>query len=318
MVGNDFVPSLPFLKIRSGGLDLLIKIYNKIRPMMKDYLVLFDPIHNQEPTLHTEFFKHIILELSHIESKEMHKQYMQCQNEKNGFTNSRRLLNEKDMSPFQLYQSRFEHLSFFHPDHPCHDIYAPLLDKIDYSLPKHIWKAQYYQYFFQLDANYSPDYNRNRTLIVHNYLESLVFTLKYYLQECPSFDWYYQFRMPPIPSDIYTVLEKHHFDINSISFNIVSPFTPFEQLLFVLPPQMSFILPKPLQSIMQNSSYYPKEFDIDALAGGKYIYSEAILPELDIYVLRDFINTHSSFLSKDEINRNTNIAKLIVTKSIKK
>lgn len=56
MVGNDFVPSLPFLKIRSGGLDLLIKIYNQVRPQIQDYLIDYDPMTQKIPKIHKEFF----------------------------------------------------------------------------------------------------------------------------------------------------------------------------------------------------------------------------------------------------------------------
>ena len=37
LVGNDFLPNLPSLKIREGAIDALIYLYKKIRPEMKDY-----------------------------------------------------------------------------------------------------------------------------------------------------------------------------------------------------------------------------------------------------------------------------------------
>ena len=38
LVGNDFLPNMPSLKIREGAIDALIYLYKKIRPDMKDYL----------------------------------------------------------------------------------------------------------------------------------------------------------------------------------------------------------------------------------------------------------------------------------------
>ena len=38
LVGNDFLPNLPSLKIREGALDALTYLYKQIRPGMKDYL----------------------------------------------------------------------------------------------------------------------------------------------------------------------------------------------------------------------------------------------------------------------------------------
>ena len=37
LVGNDFLPNLPSLKIREGAIDALIYLYKKIRPEMDDY-----------------------------------------------------------------------------------------------------------------------------------------------------------------------------------------------------------------------------------------------------------------------------------------
>ena len=38
LVGNDFLPNMPSLKIREGAIDALTFLYKKIRPEMKDYL----------------------------------------------------------------------------------------------------------------------------------------------------------------------------------------------------------------------------------------------------------------------------------------
>ena len=38
LVGNDFLPNMPSLKIREGAIDALTFLYKKIRPDMKDYL----------------------------------------------------------------------------------------------------------------------------------------------------------------------------------------------------------------------------------------------------------------------------------------
>ena len=116
--------------------------------------------------------------------------------------------------------------------------------------------------------------------MVKNYLSSLIFTLYYYNESCPSYSWYYEYRVPPLFSDIYTILDKHHFDINTIQFSKGEPFTPFQQLCLILPRQSRNILPKEYQFIFNEyENYYPETFKIDAFMGLKYIYSEAILPE---------------------------------------
>jgi hypothetical protein len=48
--------------------------------------------------------------------------------------------------------------------------------------------------------------------------------------------------------------------------------------------------------------YYPLEFELDVVAGGKYIYSEPILPELDDELVVNELKKLK--LTKSEINRN--------------
>jgi 5'-3' exoribonuclease 2 len=38
LVGNDFLPNMPSLKIREGAIDAMVYLYKKIRPEMNDYL----------------------------------------------------------------------------------------------------------------------------------------------------------------------------------------------------------------------------------------------------------------------------------------
>jgi len=317
MVGNDFIPSLPFLKIRFGGLNTLIRIYNEIRPEMSNYLIDYHPITQKHPKINMEFFTRIILRLSQMENKEMLKEHLQAEKELAGGSDARRLHQEKDLDEYQIFESRYQHLPFFNPHHPEHQKYSPLIHKINYSLPKHQWKAQYYEYFCGMDGKSIIRYNDERTKMVMNFLESLVFTLRYYLVGCPCYGWHYRHRVSPIPSDIYTVIQKYNVDLNDLQFNGEKPFETLEQLLFILPPQMNFLLPKCLQSIMMEGEcafFYPFQFDVDALAGIKYIYSEAILPEIDVKRLRQEFQQRSAQLTDSEQKRNKNRTKIFYAK----
>jgi 5'-3' exoribonuclease 2 len=276
MVGNDFVPSLPFLKIRSGGLDLLLDLYNRLRPSFNDYLVGLPCL------VHPGFFKAILLELSKMENAEMRKEYSMLMREYHGSENQRRAAREALMSPKEKLESRYYHLSMFHPDHPLASTYRRHHDAIDYRKEKHAWKAQYYKYFCDFHPEDFKRYNRERTTLVMNYLESLMFTLRYYTQGCPSWTWCYKHRVAPLPSDVHTVLETSGADMNRLVFEKGVPYTPFQQLLMILPPESMSMLPTKLRTVPTSSRWsflYPREFEVDALAGNKYIYSEAILPE---------------------------------------
>ncbi len=83
------------------------------------------------------------------------------------------------------------------------------------------------------------------------------------------------------------------------------PFKPLDQLMLILPPQMGHLLPKGYHNLMKTKllPYYPIDFELDVVLGGKHIYSEPILPMIDAgEVTRE---TAKVKLTKDETERNT-------------
>jgi 5'-3' exonuclease len=305
MVGNDFIPSLPFLKIRTGGLDLLIRIYNQIRPHHSSYLIHYHPITQPDPILNMEFFKELIQKLAMVEEKEMSRQYKILLTDKHHPKHHFRLDKEKTMSEIDIFKNRYQHLNYFHPDHPDYSKYKSYLHTIDYRQPISIWKSQYYSYFFPSIENSKESI---QSIVIH-YFESLMFTLKYYLKGCPSTSWYYKYRVSPLLCDMAIELET--FDLNQIQFENKYEYSPFLQLLYILPPQMSTLLPKCLQDIFENEKMYPKEFEMDVLAGLKYIYSEAILPEIeDEWIFKEYTLRQELFTNEEQ-ERNKIHKKLI-------
>jgi 5'-3' exonuclease len=78
---------------------------------------------------------------------------------------------------------------------------------------------------------------------------------------------------------------------------------------------MSFLLPEPLRDILRDDKQsYPTDFEVDALAGSKYIYSEAILQELDTQSLKTKIAARIPLLTPSEQKRNITSTKLVFLK----
>ena len=87
------------------------------------------------------------------------------------------------------------------------------------------------------------------------------------------------------------------------------PYTPFQQLMLILPPQVDYIIPEQLRPIMKNdelgcTQFYPIEARLDVTVGGKTQYSEPILPEIDEELLLSVIKKHEQKLSPEEKVRN--------------
>jgi 5'-3' exonuclease len=107
---------------------------------------------------------------------------------------------------------------------------------------------------------------------------------------------------------VYTVLDKQGLDMNTLGFEKGEPCTPFQQLMMILPLESMTMLPPTIASLASSPRWkhlYPADFEVDALAGIKYIYSEAILPENERE--KEFIENireKESLLSPDLVARN--------------
>lgn len=301
MVGNDFVQSLPFLKIKNGGLSLLKKLYKNIKSKHAEYGYL---IEKKSFRINLAFFKDIVRGLSLMEDSEMKKlQY---------FISKERSSQSLPAESFDNFYSTLQHGYICNSNHPLYETYAEDFDKIDYSLEKHEWKSKYYEHFLKVNPKNFSVYNPLRTKVVREYLKSLVFTLHYYNKECPSWTWYYPYRMPPIFQDVFTVLEKHNFDVNRIIFDKGTVMSPYQQLCMILPPQNFDLLPKAFCELLYEfKEYFPYEFRIEAALGLKYIYSEAELPDFeDLKTFLRKIKYLEKNLSSIDCKRNVIIQKI--------
>lgn len=307
LAGNDFVLSLPFLKIKKRSLEKIIHIYQEIKDDFNDYLVKFDFRKDKKPSINIEFLKKIY-EMAALKEDEWMKKDIQSEVDKflNGYIDERQKEFESKLSEYDKIKNRYTHMHIASPHHPLFEDYQKEIRSLDYNRDYEVWRNDYYDNFLGVK---SEEDSKMIDLCIENYLESLYFTLNYYLVGCPSWSWHYKFRVAPLLNDVFKYLDKNK-DIEKFNnFKLDSPMTPFQQLLFILPPQNSHILPEVLRPIMSDDSigvtqYYPEEIRIDAAFGGKTMYSEAILPEIDDNKLRNIIEKYEKKLTGDEKNRN--------------
>jgi 5'-3' exonuclease len=227
----------------------------------------------------------------------------------NGFRHESSLEDEKKKTPFEIFYSRYVHLEVCSPDHPLFEKYHNEFKKINYNQDYEVWKEEYYNYYLKINKSNLEEYNNIINDIVINYLESLMFSLKYYFQGCPSWQWHYKFRISPLLSDVYNFLEKEISNMNEFEFKLGEPYTPFQQLMLILPPQLNNLVPSVLRSIMIDdkllcTQFYPTDFRIDVASGIKTQYSEAILPEIDEELLLSVVKKGELKLSPEEKIRN--------------
>jgi len=166
----------------------------------------------------------------------------------------------------------------------------PKYDPIRYTEPG--WKDRYY-------ANKLGDADVEE--VTDAYMEGLTWVLHYYYHGPPSWEWYYPYHYAPFASDFINPILVQ-FEPNTI------PLTPFEQLMSVLPPASSDLLPAPLASLMLDEDspiiqFYPTDFKID-LNGKKALWmGVALLPFVDQDLLLEAVASKRSELTADELER---------------
>lgn len=307
LAGNDFVRPIPFLKMRyQNTLQTLLDIYTRIviDSFTADrYLVTEDGLNFDQ-----EILTEIIFELAKMENFKM-KEYQQ--------TVLRSKTSENNWGPHQTWEeewSDYQHTCYYNPRHPEFNDVKEEFYQFKYDNPtiKHEWKAQYYNYFFDLPPDLSKhEYNITRTKVCVKYLKSLIFTLRYYTQSVPpNWRWNYPDLVAPWPSDLLVVLEKT--DLNQLGQFTPTRrediYTPFEQLLLTIPKQ-SECFPKEYASL---TKYLPTvdTVELDIVSGEKYIYAEPKLPNFnEILLLREAKKIQ---LPPDSAVRNSINSKLFV------
>lgn len=100
------------------------------------------------------------------------------------------------------------------------------------------------------------------------YIEGLQWILTYYTKGVTNWRWFYPYHYAPFISDIVNYMEELDIPylVEKVEKNKNFPYTPFLQLLCVLPKRSSNLLPQPLNNIIHSKKleeYYPDHFIID-------------------------------------------------------
>ena len=163
------------------------------------------------------------------------------------------------------------------------------------------YKREYYLNKFGMH----PKDAERRRAIVHSYVEGLCWCLAYYHDGCASWDWYFPDFYAPLATDLLALDEL------DISLDLGTPFPPLAQLLAVLPPQSSQLVPPPYRELMLSVTSpvydaYPADFALDL--NGKRAEWEAIalLPFIDERRLLSALAAIDDQLTPAEVQRNIN------------
>jgi len=285
LLGNDFLPHLPALNIYTNGLDILLEKYVELLAE-NNYKSFIIERKQHKITINNKLFFQLISYLGSEESDTL----------KNNFVTKRKYHKCGSTDPYDIEMHRIDNLYFKGDD--------PIQLGSDESK---LWKTRYYKYHFHIDDGEEEEYVDR---LVEEYLRGLKWITEYYFDKCPSWTWYYPYDYPPFLEDINNFLEKNKkFNMNNFEFDFGSPLKPFNQLLLVLPPQSSYLIPNELKKIVKNPKstlayMYPTHISQDFIGKHKYWMAQPLLPALDIPLVRYIYHKYEKKISSDDLNRN--------------
>ena len=164
----------------------------------------------------------------------------------------------------------------------------------------HDWKQNYYYGKMGFDISCEQESLNN---LLRFYCEGLQWTMSYYYQGVSSWSWFFPYLYAPHISDLVEFCRS--FVCSSFDFS--APLSPLEQLMAVLPPGSSQIVPPSLASLMNEGPtkvFYPKDFDTDS--NGKKASWEALvkIPFIETKILLPEIRKRYHLLAEEERLRN--------------
>lgn len=232
--GNDFLPHSLALHIGHKGIDRLVKAYAECINKKRFFMVDIETM-----TLDFDFAHELIASIAKEEDSivaHFHNEYSRKRPYlKKGQTVLETEITKLNMSPF-LNKHKYIH-------------------KIEAGTAH--WRNRYYWHIFQIE----PRSKLEVTEICHKFWEGVLWTFHYYFNKCISWEWYYPYPEAPTLQDL---TEYDVRKLNPIRDNFVEggPVNPLIQLMMVLPPQSSDLLPNAYARYMHSIDspileYYP-------------------------------------------------------------
>lgn len=271
LLGNDFLPHLPSLAIKTNGLDTLQELLKIVHSHHKQTLI---ELKDKRYTINMDMLAFMFSKLSDLEEELLVHNITQHE--------------DKCSKPFRVdaandlerYTKELE--------------FSPLLNKqsqVRWNPKKEPenWKHMYYEDTAKI--RYS-DINAVDALCL-SYIQGLFWNVDYYFNKQATHDWWYTHKAAPCISDINTFLQKTHITSNKDKQYQMHPtakhrnLTSSQQLMMVLPYQSFHILPHDIREYLSNYKngmmhMYPVTFELDMSLKSQLWECTPLLPDIDV------------------------------------
>lgn len=165
------------------------------------------------------------------------------------------------------------------------------------------WKHRYYDYHFAVNG----DQKKLVDDVSYEYIKGLLWVTKYYFKGCPSYSWQYPYLHAPFVSDLHDYVKNNNIDVSKIILVDHGSLSPCQQLLAVLPPSCSELIPDTYKHLVEKKSspiidFYPQKIHLDRCYKYKEFQCIPLIPIVDPMRIKSA--TEKLKLSKDEKIRN--------------
>ena len=207
LLGNDFLPALGPLRIKRGGIDVLMRALRKVSPPGSPTLVSNDGV------LNTSVLQALLKEIEPVETKHMLELHRWYQN--------------ATPPPTTEPGALWEYFPILAKNKEVVDIFG-----------RGDWRDNYRRLLF-------PG-KRTPREAAECYMQGLQWNVSYYMNGYRSIDvaaWHYPYPYGPLAADLAVVAETTPTARYVAPQGTTEPFTPHECLLLILPPQSAGLLP---------------------------------------------------------------------------
>lgn len=261
-LGNDFIPHLPSIDVKTSGMDMLLNAYVVAYTSNSLPLVITD---NGKVQINVLFLNDFLAQLSIYE-----KEWFCCDKDAIRATRTPNYKGSSDPYDYEIW--KLENMITIKST----DVFKKYIGMFD------DWKFRYYEHYFVSSESQEQTIKN----VCKNYIDGIMWIAKYYFGECPSWSWVYEYNCAPFVTDLNKFLQTYHYNVNNYVFHPDAPLQPITQLLCVIPKAYSYLLPEQYAELMQFDSQigdmFPDDFDIDVCNKNMYWQCIPILPYLNI------------------------------------
>jgi 5'-3' exonuclease len=270
LVGNDFLPGLLTTDIKKGGLDKILSAYEsvaKINNKESKNIIKINLIDGKK-----------IIQINHNFLQELFCQL--AWTEKWIWTNINRdkLLNrdykdeeELEKIRYKKNEDKIKNLNKF----ACGELEnIECLDRIEFNSG-----VEYYNYY--LGLNELTIDTKIIKKMVKDYITGIEWCINYYLDDCTSWKWGYNFPISPLITDIIKyypkkiILEKEDCELN-----------PIEQLILAIPPETyKYVISNKIIDKLKKQKkigyMFPESYDLDINKESMYWKCQVKIPMVE-------------------------------------